>query len=162
MSAPRPPTDVGKSSAAFRSSTKLTGRAETASLLQHNEEGEDAEEEPTFFTKLADIADQPLTILSKILLAVCLFLLLLTSIFIGLFAGAEHKLNSVPKDPKTTVSSVTQSYTLTNTFTETSVSTTTDIVTTTTTAAAPIPTVDPRKVCILGSLQVSLSTQLYI
>jgi endothelin-converting enzyme len=158
MSTPRPLTDLGKSSVALRLLPELTSRAETASLLLHNEEEEGAEEEPTFFTKLADIADQPLTTLSKILLAVCLFLLLLTSIFIGLFAGAEHKLNSVPKDPKTTVSSVTQSYTLTNTFTETSVSTTTDIVTTTTTAAVPIPTADPRKVCIPGSTCVSINT----
>jgi endothelin-converting enzyme len=127
-------------------------------LLRHNEEEENEEEEPTFFTKLADIADQPLSTLSKILLAVCLFLLLLTSIFIGLFAGAEHKLNTVPRGPKTIVSSVTQSYTLTNTFTETSVSTTTDIVTTTTTEAAPVPTVDPRKVCLSSKLQSKTST----
>jgi len=147
MSAPRPSTDIGERPGVFRSLAGLTKGEESASLLRHDGGDEGSQEEPTFLTKLADIADQPLTVLSKILLAVCFFLLLLTSIFIGLFSGAEHKLNNVPP-PKTTVSSVTQSYTITNTFTETSVSTTTDIVTTTTTAVPPVPTVDPRKVCM--------------
>ncbi|KAF9820117.1 hypothetical protein IEO21_01550 [Rhodonia placenta] len=40
------------------------------------------------------IVQEPLTPLTKVLLVVALIFLLLSSVFIGLFAGAQHKLNS--------------------------------------------------------------------
>jgi endothelin-converting enzyme len=112
-----------------------------------DEDAQQEEEEPRpFYSKLADITEQPLTLLSKILLGVCLFLLLFASIFVGLFSGAQHKLNKPSPPVQTTL--VTLSYTFTDTLTETSVSAT--ITTTTTTAtstyALPAPTHDPKTV----------------
>lgn len=118
--------------------------AESAPLLNNDTEQDQEEEPRPFFSKLADITEEPLTLLSKILLGVCLFLLLLASIFIGLFAGAEHKLNKpLPPVPTT---SVTESYTLTDTVTATRVSTTT--ATATVTSVLPAPTPDPKEVSI--------------
>ncbi|KAH8829537.1 endothelin-converting enzyme 1 [Flagelloscypha sp. PMI_526] len=71
---------------------------ETAPLLRDNdtEDGISEHAEPSFKDKalstLHDIANEPLTPLSKVLLVVTLIFLLLTSVFIGLFAGSQHKL----------------------------------------------------------------------
>jgi endothelin-converting enzyme len=79
-----------------------------------------------------------LTPLTQVLLIAALILLLLSSIFIGLFAGAQHKLNSRPSDgnddkkPSVTVTATT-----------TSVSTTTAIP-----APMPVPTKPPMDVGI--------------
>lgn len=43
--------------------------------------------------RLTDVVHEPLTGLSKVLLVEVLVLLLISSVFIGLFAGAQHKLN---------------------------------------------------------------------
>ncbi|KAG8787802.1 hypothetical protein FS842_011496 [Serendipita sp. 407] len=120
MSAIRSPTDV-----------------ETAPLLRTNDEDRDEPEHHSFLHKLADVAEQPLTLLSKILIGVCLFLLLFASIFIGLFAGAQHEIN---KGTKPSRPSVTE--TIVTTVTETLVSTTTDVITTT--VALPAPTDKPK------------------
>jgi endothelin-converting enzyme len=116
-------------------------------LLRRDSEHEENQQHDTFFAKLADITEQPLTLLTKILLGVCLFLLLFSSIFIGLFAGAQHKLNKGANEPPKPPPSVTQSYTFTRTSTETTVSTTTDVITTTVTA--PQPTGTPKSVRLL-------------
>lgn len=46
----------------------------------------------TFAEHIDAMTREPLTILAKLLLVVALLLLLLAAVFIGLFAGAEHKL----------------------------------------------------------------------
>ncbi|EPT06082.1 Metalloprotease [Fomitopsis schrenkii] len=51
------------------------------------------------------IIQEPLTPLTKVLLVVALLFLLLSSIFIGLFAGAQHKLNGRGQEPPITVTS---------------------------------------------------------
>ncbi|KIY74398.1 zincin [Cylindrobasidium torrendii FP15055 ss-10] len=74
---------------------------ETAPLLHdpdadspQNGHGEHEAGHRSFTERVNSIAQEPLTPLTKVLLVVCLIFLLLSSIFIGLFAGAQHKLNS--------------------------------------------------------------------
>lgn len=43
--------------------------------------------------RISDVVQEPLTSLTKILLVEVLLLLLISSVFIGLFAGAQHRLN---------------------------------------------------------------------
>ena len=47
----------------------------------------------TFNDHLANLTQAPLTPLTKLLLVLTLVLLLVSSVFIGLFAGVKHKLN---------------------------------------------------------------------
>ena len=47
-----------------------------------------------FFAKVSALTHEPLTALSQTLLVIAIFFLLLSSIFIGLFAGAQHKLDT--------------------------------------------------------------------
>ncbi|PFH50075.1 hypothetical protein AMATHDRAFT_75830 [Amanita thiersii Skay4041] len=118
---------------------------------------------------LRSIAQEPLTPLTKILLVIALVLLLVSSVFIGLFAGTQHKLNlerdrngggDHPKPPSGTVTATrTMTERPTATATETFISTATSIttsiatmtatriVTTTVTDSHPGPTgVPPGKV----------------
>jgi endothelin-converting enzyme len=115
---------------------------ETAPLLRDPDaEEERAEnEEPSFMDRVNAVAQEPLTPLTRALLIVVLILLLLSSVFIGLFAGVQHKLNeergSHDQEPPATVSV---------TFTATS----TSIATTTT--SQPSPTRVPEEpVCLTG------------
>ena len=114
-------------------------------LLRHTDDDEQpvVEDDPTFLQRVTQLAQEPLSPLSKLLLGACLVLLLLASVFIGLFAGAQHRLNTgdgdgnrhhYPSDPHTSV------------VTHTSTETVTDISTTTATAPAPGPTGDPLDV----------------
>lgn len=48
---------------------------------------------PSMSRRIADVVQEPLTGLTKVLLVEVLILLLISSVFIGLFAGAQHKLN---------------------------------------------------------------------
>ncbi|KAI5123330.1 hypothetical protein M0805_001755 [Coniferiporia weirii] len=59
---------------------------------EHGENGTYRRPRKSFTDHVNDIAREPLTTLTKILLVLALLLLLLTSVFVGLFAGAEHKL----------------------------------------------------------------------
>ncbi len=75
----------------------MLSSSETAPLLQgvsHPDAPPPQREEPSFTHRISSVAQEPLTPLSKFLCVLTLFLLLLSSIFIGLFAGAQHKLNS--------------------------------------------------------------------
>ena len=122
---------------------------ESAPLLRGGEN--EPAEHPSLYHKLAEITSQPLTAISKLLLAVCLFLLLLSSIFVGLFAGAQHKINKVRHTPvpEPTTVSVTATQELPVTLTETEISTSiyaTTIISTATAPAPPIHTPDPRTV----------------
>ncbi|KAG8995664.1 hypothetical protein FRB94_008889 [Tulasnella sp. JGI-2019a] len=135
---------------------------ETAQLLEpsNGHAARDECEPPGFFGGLAAATHEPMSLLSKILLGVCLFFLLLSSIFIGLFAGAEHKLKSVGRggshhtvtatyystQTQTQTSTATYYSTQTQTRTQTQTQTRTSTTTYTTTARAPAPTAP--KVCL--------------
>ncbi|KAF9072903.1 hypothetical protein BDP27DRAFT_1381918 [Rhodocollybia butyracea] len=114
----------------------------TAPLLRDPEAEENATEngEPSLMDRINSVAQESLTPLTKVLLVIALILLLLSSIFIGLFAGVQHKLNlereRPSEDPPSTV-----------TFTATATST----VIATTTVVSPLPTSAPEEpVCLTG------------
>ncbi|KII88684.1 hypothetical protein PLICRDRAFT_141150 [Plicaturopsis crispa FD-325 SS-3] len=126
---------------------------EAAPLLRDPEteenDGESGLTPPTFaerhLGKISSVAQEPLTPLTKVLLVVVLVFLLLSSIFIGLFAGAQHKLNTKPQggdDGEETPPPSTFTVTATTTGTTTAITTTTEVRTTTTaytTTAPPVP-----------------------
>ncbi|PCH38139.1 zincin [Wolfiporia cocos MD-104 SS10] len=62
--------------------------------LLHDVEHPDDEPEQRPRSKLVALVQEPLTLLTKVLLVAALVFLLLSAIFIGLFAGAQHKLNA--------------------------------------------------------------------
>ncbi|KAG6917789.1 hypothetical protein DXG01_001061 [Tephrocybe rancida] len=146
-----------------------TRASKTAPLLQdHEDEERNGGANSTFSDRIGAIAQEPLTPLTKILLVLALVLLLLTSVFIGLFAGVQHKLNlergrngGGEKPPLTTtvVATSTAVSTQTTTFTTTATSTTT-------LPPLPGPTSPPQEEtcltpqCILlsGSILSSLDT----
>jgi endothelin-converting enzyme len=92
--------------------TTDTAHAERAPLLA----GSAAATQPTFAERVTAIVHEPLSALSKLLLLLVLLFLLLSSVFIGLFAGAQHKLNTRKGTPA-------QTTTVINTVTATSIST---------------------------------------
>ncbi|KNZ75362.1 Endothelin-converting enzyme 1, partial [Termitomyces sp. J132] len=114
---------------------------------------------PTFSERAEAIAREPLTPLTKILLVLALVLLLSTSVFIGLFAGVQHKLNlersrnrdgERPPHATFTTTAITTS-TAISTQTTTAISTQTTSITTTATRTeiitpAPGPTAPPKEV----------------
>jgi len=65
--------------------------------------------------RILALTKEPLTDLTKLLLAVVVILLLATATFIGLFAGAEHKLSHRPASPVPTTSTVHHTATVTST-----------------------------------------------
>ncbi|KAJ7074256.1 hypothetical protein C8F01DRAFT_1272809 [Mycena amicta] len=72
-----------------------------APLLRDDDDDEfrtPEEEEPTLLERLNAIAQEPLTPLTQILLVVALILLLLSAVFIGLFAGEYTKLKQHERD----------------------------------------------------------------
>ncbi|KAF5358499.1 hypothetical protein D9756_001692 [Leucocoprinus leucothites] len=106
---------------------------ESAPLLIDPEEEE--RDQPTFSDRINTVVQEPLTPLTKILLILALSLLLVSSIFIGLFAGAQHKLSLVgdnkPGGTVTRIFTTTEYHTLPHT--ETEIFTKTKTATTTTT-----------------------------
>lgn len=147
--APRPSTDEGMHPSSPLVSVAMSllspdvqlVESETAPLLQNvsHPDGDPApgDEEPTFLDRLSNVVQEPLSPLTKILLIATLIFLLLSSIFIGLFAGAQHKLNSGGGGGKTTV---------VVTATTTAHATTTAVSTTTVAVPAPGPTSPPAEV----------------
>ncbi|KAJ3726361.1 hypothetical protein DFJ43DRAFT_1195956 [Lentinula guzmanii] len=113
---------------------------ETAPLLRDPDADEDnaENEEPTMMDRINSVAQEPLTPLTKVLLVIALILLLLSSVFIGLFAGVQHKLNVERgrhnEEPPSTISV---------TLTATATATSTSIATTT--ASSPSPTRKPEE-----------------
>jgi endothelin-converting enzyme len=88
---------------------------ESAPLLadQHDD---DHSPDDSFSGRLGDMLHEPLTPLNKFLFILVLFFLILSSVFIGLFAGAETRLNKAPHDgPVVTVTSVSPPLTVTKT-----------------------------------------------
>ncbi|KAG6334876.1 hypothetical protein ID866_4217 [Astraeus odoratus] len=68
---------------------------EAAPLLSngtHDEDRQPQGQRPVS-NRIADVVQEPLTGLTKVLLVEVLILLLISSVFIGLFAGAQHKLS---------------------------------------------------------------------
>ena len=116
--------------------------SETAPLLQ-DVDHPDADSRP-HRSSFTSIIQEPLTPLTKVLLVVALLFLLLSSIFIGLFAGAQHKLNSGRgQEPPVTVTSTvhdTATATQTQTQTRTQTATSTTVSTSTVSVPAPVPT----------------------
>ncbi|KAF8905965.1 hypothetical protein CPB84DRAFT_536278 [Gymnopilus junonius] len=122
---------------------------------------------PSFSERINSIAQEPLTPLTKILLVLGLVLLLTSSVFIGLFAGAQHRLGlgHGGEDHKHTA---TTTATLTTTRTSTILSTSTFISTTTVATSLPIPEptkspeetpcLEPRCVILSASILSSLDT----
>ncbi|KAG9318324.1 Metalloprotease [Chiua virens] len=85
--------------------------------------------------RLTEVVHEPLTGLTKVLLVEVLVLLLISSVFIGLFAGAQHKLN-LRKGGGGDHGNGTQTTTETQTVTRTTTAATTFISATTTTAVS--------------------------
>ncbi|KAI0647206.1 Metalloprotease [Trametes meyenii] len=120
---------------------------ETAPLLQNVSHPDDTveaqEDRPSFFERVTAVVQEPLSPLTQILLVATLVFLILSSIFIGLFAGAQHKLNTGKGGGGTTV---------TITATTTSQATTTAVTTTTVAVPAPSPTSPPEEpICLTAS-----------
>ncbi|KAJ7632180.1 hypothetical protein FB45DRAFT_1057317 [Roridomyces roridus] len=93
---------------------------ETAPLLRGDEEDDlRSHEQPpqTFSERLNSLAQEPLTPLSKLLLLLALVLLLVSSVFIGLFAGEYTKLKQHEHEQKPPVATVTVTSTATYTTT---------------------------------------------
>lgn len=97
-------------------------------LLAENDDADDGliqapKSDDSFISRLFG---EPLTELTRLLLFVSVGLLLLASVFIGLFAGAEHRLSGIKHvQPSTTTKSVTSTATATvsTTYTVTATST---------------------------------------
>ncbi|TFY65494.1 hypothetical protein EVG20_g5570 [Dentipellis fragilis] len=124
---------------------------ESAPLLQdtddpHLETGSEAPEHPSFSQRVGSLLSEPLTTLNRVLLVLLLFFLLLSSIFIGLFAGAQYKLRHRNDEPGKTPPSATFTSVVTA---PTTVTQTTTSVFTTTAVPAPVPTTPPQEnVCL--------------
>ncbi|KAG5716301.1 Endothelin-converting enzyme 1 [Termitomyces sp. T112] len=145
---------------------------ETASLLQNPEADRTNDVSNATFSERAEaIAREPLTPLTKILLVLALVLLLSTSVFIGLFAGVQHKLNLERSRNRDGERPPHATFTTTAITTSTAISTQTTSITTTATRTeiitpAPGPTAPPKEEicltpqCILlsGSILSSLDT----
>lgn len=133
--------------------TKLITILETAPLLQdvsHPDETPSPHSQPTFFERVSAATREPLNPLAKFLAIATLVFLLLSSVFIGLFAGAQHKLNTGDGNgshkPVTTTLTVTQTAIQTATDITTATATSTSIATTTVGIPAPAPTRAPEEV----------------
>ncbi|TRM62696.1 hypothetical protein BD626DRAFT_498158 [Schizophyllum amplum] len=113
---------------------------------------EPQEEQPSFLDRVGAVVQEPLTDLSKVLLVVCLIFLLLSSVFIGLFAGTQQKLNKERGRNDT-------SPVITATMTATYVPGPSTIVTTTT-ASAPGPTQPPEEAQCLTPECIMLSASI--
>ncbi|TFY55841.1 hypothetical protein EVJ58_g7996 [Rhodofomes roseus] len=133
---------------------------ETAPLLQ-DVDHPDADEQPPQ-SSFMSILQEPLTPLTKVLLVVALLFLLLSSVFIGLFAGAQHKLNTGHggDSPVTVTSTVYGTATQTQTQTQTHTATSTSVSTSTVSVPGPVPTGPPEEPTCLSSDCIILSSSI--
>lgn len=104
----------------------LLPSAERAPLMRDGErENGDAHAAPrSFGQRLSDALHEPLTPLTILLLVGCLLLLLLSSVFVGLFAGTKHNLQLEKDKHRGEDHTVTSTYTTTGTTVVTSLSST--------------------------------------
>jgi len=94
-------------------------------LRDDERENGDAHDAPrSFGRRLSDTLREPLTPLTILLLVGCLLFLLLSSVFIGLFAGTKHNLNLEKEKHRGEEHTVTSTYTTTGTTVVTSLSST--------------------------------------
>ncbi|KAH9901083.1 Metalloprotease [Cubamyces lactineus] len=130
---------------------------ETAPLLQnvsHPDEDPEAQQAPpSYLERVAAVVQEPLSPLTKILLITTLVFLLLSSVFIGLFAGAQHKINTGAGGPTSTVV-----VTATATTTAKTTATTTAVSTTTVSIPAPSPTSPPEEPVCLSPSCINLAS----
>ncbi|EIW60033.1 Metalloprotease [Trametes versicolor FP-101664 SS1] len=128
---------------------------ESAPLLRtvsHPDGGEHPQQEqPSFFERVAAVVQEPLSPLTQILLVATIIFLLLSSVFIGLFAGAQHKLNAGKGGGTTTI-------VVTATSTAVSTATTTAVSTTTVAVPAPGPTSPPAEPVCLSPSCINLAS----
>ncbi|PPR08078.1 hypothetical protein CVT24_010539 [Panaeolus cyanescens] len=117
---------------------------ESAPLLSDPDEYPNGGSNPSLYQRVNSVAQEPLTPLTKILLILALFLLLTTSVFIGLFAGAQHRISLGGNKGGTTITvTTTATATTTQISTSQSISTATSTSTLTTTLAPPPPPPTP-------------------
>ncbi|KAG1748986.1 Metalloprotease [Suillus paluster] len=130
---------------------------------------------PSMSRKIADVIQEPLTGLTKVLLVEVLILLLISSVFIGLFAGAQHKLNLRNGIPgggdggggnttltKTATATVTHTTTAASTITASTIIS--GIITTTTAVSTAFSTVfgtaTTTKIATTTATKTSVSTSI--
>ncbi|KAG9113365.1 hypothetical protein FRC07_007787, partial [Ceratobasidium sp. 392] len=110
---------------------------EAAPLLVGSDHGDSHSEaaKGSLWARFYQGLHEPANVLTTFLLIVCLILLILSSVFIGLFAGAQHRINNLePSEPTTITSIATETYTRTKTA---------DGPVTTIIVAPPAPTSSP-------------------
>ncbi|KAF9239581.1 Metalloprotease [Melanogaster broomeanus] len=115
-------------------------------------------------SRLTDVVQEPLTGLTKVLLVEVLILLLISSVFIGLYAGAQHKLNlkngrgggGGDEGNGTQTETETQTVTFTTTAATTLVS-----ATTTTAVSTAISTIFDITTATETSTKISTTTAVY-
>ncbi|KAJ3510592.1 hypothetical protein NLJ89_g4586 [Agrocybe chaxingu] len=138
--------------------------AENAPLLRSSEDDDvpNGTSRPSFGERVNSIAQEPLTPLTKILLVLGLVLLLTSSVFIGLFAGAQHRLSLEREEGKhTTTVTITATATATTTSNSVSITTSTAISTTTLVPPPiPVPTTLPEEKPCLESHCIVLSASI--
>ncbi|KAL0578146.1 hypothetical protein V5O48_003851 [Marasmius crinis-equi] len=135
-----------------------TDREEAPLLRDPDAEDLNTSENASVGERLSAIAQEPLTPLTKILLVLALVLMILTSVFIGLFAGVQHKLNVERERHNQPAPPVTTTLTQTEIATTTSGTTTTE--TNTRTVVPPIPTKKPEEPVCLSSDCIVLSASI--
>ncbi|TFK76595.1 zincin [Pluteus cervinus] len=107
--------------------------AEQTPLIPDSD-SDDSRPKPSLADRITSLVQEPLTPLTQVLLIVVLVLLLMSSVFIGLFAGAQHKLNVIREHlpdgggggsrvPITTTATATQTATATVTDIQTTIRT---------------------------------------
>ncbi|QRW00071.1 endothelin-converting enzyme [Ceratobasidium sp. AG-Ba] len=131
---------------------------EAAPLLVGSEHG-DAHSEAakgSIWTRFYKGLHEPVNVLTTFLLILCLILLILASVFIGLFAGAQHRINDLkPGEPTTVTSVLTESFTQTKTVEG---PTTTVIVAPPPPTHSPLPCLTPECIVLASSIISSLDT----
>ncbi|KAF9458665.1 hypothetical protein BDZ94DRAFT_80625 [Collybia nuda] len=142
---------------------------ESAPLLQETDGVRPRETDASFGDRVGGIAQEPLTPLTKVLLILALALLLLSSIFVGLFAGVQHKLN-VEKGRHEGGGGGGPGETVTVTTTTTSIATSTEKTTATSTSVktttwvpvpVPVPTTPPKEETCLTPECIVLSASIF-
>lgn len=124
----------------------MISAAETAPLLQDVSHPDGSPREPenqNFLSRISSLVHEPLTPLTQLLLVIAIFFLLLSSIFIGLFAGAQYKLDSGEG------SNTTVTVTATTTAVATQTATSTTVFTSTISPPVPAPTSPPEEVRVV-------------
>ncbi|KAH7340514.1 hypothetical protein B0J17DRAFT_651639 [Rhizoctonia solani] len=141
---------------------------EAAPLLVGSENGDDhpVNNKSSLWARLSRGMHEPVSVLTAFLLILCLILLILTSVFAGLFAGAQHRISELePSEPVTVTSVATETYLQTTTApgtTETATTTATATVTTTlhppVPTSTPLPCLTPECIVVASSIISSLNT----